>query len=505
MAATFSYLFDTSAPGVPSWFGGLFDPAFLTALQRADPCGQSHSWLLRGDLLIAHLGSRISNVKSDGERSSHTKSYDTAALATTTFDFLQWASKPPSRFDISVLQEALVSLHVAHCITAVSLSLEVAQAIDQALVGSPFYLGMAAVDLGNPIMVALLMDYLIKDAGVSAGRVWLEADTEGTVHSLFEGAAHFHPNGAGILPHGGLRGMFGSFPTVVLSADGQEAVRRHEQKSRLTLQERVLAQLAAGRDVKSHGPFHFEALKVGSLFEANVPPPKLTKYALNQNHPEGAGKAKFFNDVLAIGEGDWRYLMAQLREGIASAELTDISIKRWQDEYGVSFNAELAITGLNGRVANVFTNWIMEPDEEPRLSTIRPTEGDDRAGIDVSSLMLPGHLRDDERWETLFQIADRAGMAAHDAAVPTPLFFRGYGGYADGACGHAWVNLPDGRSSFARWLFKAGYGDKNYPRGLSIPCPGAGQSHDRAKAYAQAFAKVLEHNGVSCSIESRLD
>lgn len=505
MSVTFSYLFDSSAPGVPSWFGGMFDPAFLDALQRADPLGQSHSWLLRGDLLIAHLSGRISNVKSDGERSSHTKSYNAAALATTTFDFLQWASKPPSRFDMSVLQEALVNLHVAHCITAVSLSLDVAQDIDQALLGSPFYLGMAAVDLGNPIMVALLMDYLIKDAGVSAGQVWLEADTEGMVHSLFEGAALFHPNGAGILPHGGLRGMFGSFPTAALSADGQEAVRRHEQKSRLTLQERVLAQLAASWDVTSHGPFHFEALKAGGHFEASVPPPKLTKYALNQNHPQGAGKAKFFNDVLAIREGDWRYLVAQLHEGMASAELTDISIKRWPDGYGVSFNAELSITGLNGRVANVFTNWIMRPDEEPSLSTIRPTDGDDRAGIDVSDLMLPGHLRGDERWEMLYQKAVRAGMAAHDAAVPTPVFLRGYGGYADGACGHAWVNLPDARSSFARWLSKAKHGYKNYPRGLVISCPGKGQSHDRAKAYAQAFAKVLEYNGIACSTESRLD
>lgn len=505
MTGSFSYLFDSSAPGAPSWYGGLFDPAFLTALKVADPTGQSRSWLLRGDLLISYLGSRISKVEHDGRRSSHTQSYDAAAIATTTFDFLQWVAMPPSRFDMSILENALVGLHVAHCITAVSLTLEVAQAIDQVLDGSPFYLGMASIDLGNPIMVTLLMNYLIKDAGVSGGRIWLQADAEGDVHSLFEGADTFHPKGVGVVPLDGLRGKFGPFPTADLSDNGREALLRNEQKTRLTLQERVMSRLAMGLDVKTKGPIRFEALAVEGMFEANVPPPKLTEYALNPSHPDGAGKAKFFNDVLAIGVNDWRFLMAQLHEGLALAELTDLTIKQWHGGYGVSFNAALPIIGKNGRRANVLTNWIMEPEQEPRLSTIRPAERDNREGVGVDHLMLAEHLVGDERCSALYQLARDAGMTAHDAAVPTPQFIRGFGGHEDGACGFAWVNLPDGRTAFAKWLSKAGHAYRGYPKGVQISCPNAGQSVDRAKAYAQAFAKVLQYNGVQCVVESRLD
>lgn len=505
MTGTFSYLFDSSALGVPSWYGGLFDPAFLSALKDADSTAKSHSWLLRGDLLIAHLGSRINKVEHDGQRSSQTQRYDSAAMATTTFDFLQWATTSPSRFDMAMLHDALVHLHVAHCITAVSLTLEVAQAIDQALNGSPFYLGMASVDLGNPIMVTLLMNYLVKDAGVSAGRIWLEADSEGDVHSLFEGADSFHPSHAGVVPYGGLHDKFGPFPKAALSENGRKALFRNEQKARPTLQERVLSGLAKEWATKAKGPFRFEALPVEGIFEAHVPPPKLTQYALNPSHPEGAGKAKFFNEVLAIGVNDWRFLMAQLHEGLALAELTDLTIKRWQGGYGATFNAILPVTGRNGRVANVLTNWIMEPEQGPRLSTIRPAERDDSEGVDVAHLMLAEHLVGNAKWSALHQLAHDAGMAAHDAAVPTPLFVKGFGGYEDGVCGHAWVNLPDGRTAFAKWLSKAGHADRGYPKGISISCPRGGQSIDRAKAYAQAFAKVLEYNGVSCSVESRLD
>ncbi len=505
MLGTFSYLFDSSAPGVPSWYGGLFDPRFLRALKKADSSGSSHSWLLRGNLLIANLSSRISAVEFDGKRSSHTLRYDKAAIATTTFDFMQWVTKPPSRFDMPMLHNALVELHFAHCITAVSLTSEVAQAIDNVLAGSQFYLGMASVDLGNPIMVKLLMEFLIKDAGVRDGKIWLEADVEGDVHTWFEGAREFHEAGVGIVPYGGLREKFGPFPTSNLSDDGREALRRNEQKARLTLNERVLSRLAMDRDANSKGPFRFEALPTDGVFEALVPPPKLTKYALNPSHPDGAGKAKFFNDVLAIGVDDWRYLMAQLQEGVATGKLTDVTIKRWEGGYGASFNAILPVVGKNGRVANVFTNWIMEPEKEPSLSTIRPAERDSSEGIDVNHLMLAGELLGDERWSALYQLAHGAGMVAHDAAVPTPLFVSGYGGYGDGICGHAWINIPDGRTAFARWLSKAGHAYQGYPRGVSISCPGAGQSFDRAKAYAQAFAKVLEYNGVNCSIDCRLD
>lgn len=505
MDGVFSYLFDPSAPGVPSWYGGLFDPAFLSGLRRADPSRLSSSWLLRGDLLIVNLGRRISRVKFDGSSRSSTQRINPEIFATTAFDFLEWVAVPPSRLNMPALYSALFGMHFPHCITATSLALDIALSIDGALARHPFYLGMASVDLGNPIMVKLLIDYLVKDAGVRDGRVWLEADPNGELHSSFEGAEGFHAAGVGVEPFGGLLKKLGPLPVANLSDAGYRALVRHEQKSRLTLSERVLACLALNWDPKSKEPFSIEAFQADGIFEASVPPAKLTKYVLNASHPEGAGKARFFNDVLAIGENDWTYLRAQLHEGIASAELTKVTIKRWMGGYGVSFNAVLKVAGKNGREANVLTNWIMEPQQEPRLSTVYPEEESIGTRVDVSPFILTGNLVGGEKWSKLYHLAHEAGMVAHDAAVPTPMLLRDFGAYADGMCGHAWVNLPDRRTAFARWLLNAGHANRRYPKGVSISCPRLSQSIDRARAYARDFAKVLVYNGIDCSVKFRLD
>lgn len=501
----FAFLFNSSDPAAPGWYGGRFDPAFLKALKTADEFGVADSWLLRGDLLIHNLAARITSVNSDDRGQSHTVGYDARAIKTAVFDFLVWTEEPPNSFDRQKIEAALTRMHIAHCITAVSLTLDVASKIDIYLRSDDLYLGMAKIDLGNPLMVTLLMGYLIKDAGVSCGRIWMEADFFGDVHSHFEGADTYSKAGIGVLPTGGLNDRFGAFPEAELSEVGSQAMRRYEKKAQLTLQERVLATLSQEWELRGKGPFRFDRLDGEAIFEATVPPPKLTRYALNPDHPDGAGKAKFFNDVLGIGADDWRFLYAQIQEAISGAVLTDFVMKRWSSGFGVSFNAILQIVGRNGRKANIFTNWIMEPSKVPSLSTIRPENEILPAFAAVEPPVVNSGLKGNERWQALYILADKAGVAAHDSAIPTPMFVRGFGGNEDGECGFAFVNVPDGRRDFARWLLKTGRGSNGYRGGATISCPRGGQSVDRAYAYATAFSRVLSYNGVECQTERLLD
>jgi hypothetical protein len=64
-----------------------------------------------------------------------------------------------------------------------------------------------------------------------------------------------------------------------------------------------------------------------------LPGAKFIKYLLDQNHPQGGSKAKFFAEVLAIGPADWRYVAVQ------------VGVKHYEDRFGVSFNAVIPITG----------------------------------------------------------------------------------------------------------------------------------------------------------------
>ena len=65
----------------------------------------------------------------------------------------------------------------------------------------------------------------------------------------------------------------------------------------------------------------------------------------------------------------------------------------------------------------------------------------------------------------------------------------------EGACGGAYICL-DGRLAFSRWLRANNYASKAYPSGIAMRARIDSQSIDRAKAYCEAFARVLWLNGI---------
>lgn len=79
----------------------------------------------------------------------------------------------------------------------------------------------------------------------------------------------------------------------------------------------------------------------------------------------------------------------------------------------------------------------------------------------------------------------------------------------DGLCGFAWVNVGDGRSSFARWLKENGYANKDYYGGYQIWSSRFGgengQSVERKEAGCEAAAEVFRSYGLKAYVSSRLD
>lgn len=100
--------------------------------------------------------------------------------------------------------------------------------------------------------------------------------------------------------------------------------------------------------------------------------------------------------------------------------------------------------------------------------------------------------------------AHAAGMAAGEAATPTPMgvveranpfddtspVVRRYAPVMDGPCGTAYVSVRPGNSAFARFL-KANRGAfKRYGGGVQFAVRAFGQSVERSLAYATAYAKT---------------
>ena len=125
----------------------------------------------------------------------------------------------------------------------------------------------------------------------------------------------------------------------------------------------------------------------------------------------------------------------------------------------------------------------------------------------------------DAMWRKIFNEAREAGITAGKAAVPTPmvlvedtgaLFWVSRPGKTyvvdEGPFGWAWVKVHPGTSSFARWLVKAGRGEKSYNGGgIEIWISDHDSSVVRKEAHAEALAAVLREHEIRAYAGSRLD
>lgn len=504
-----SFLFNADAEGVSNYYGGDFERPFLHALSAMDPNGITRTTVFVGDIILGPLCERVIAVSRKQRGSSHTLGHDMDLYKTIIWDMAdaiagQWHTLDLDKFPI------VLGRHRVYCITVATLPIDFRVGIDERLQGVNGYLGSVEIDLGNPIQKKLFLDQLISVAVIADGHVTMELSWEGTPETTFAGAGQFAPHGERRVGYGELSYLQ---PPVRVPADfsdrGQISADRYNGKNRYTVHERVL--LALSRLWPQHGEpaeYSFDAFRDrnATVLEAELPETKFSCYLLNPDHKEGQGKAKFFRDELGIDPGDWRYLSAQLYEGLKKADLNKLKVKSWEAGYGASFNCVIPVRGLNGRTAIIETNWILKPGLLPQLSTAFPAERDRQTEVHHDRIaIVPSTLTGDAKWETVYAAAHRAGLRASEECVPTPMKVVGFDVEMEGACGYAHIRIPDARKGFARWVVRSGKGRTHYRSGAYIYASVDSQSYDRADAYAKAFAAVLHLNGIECSVDSRLD
>lgn len=114
-----------------------------------------------------------------------------------------------------------------------------------------------------------------------------------------------------------------------------------------------------------------------------------------------------------------------------------------------------------------------------------------------------------QEFEDIAEKAYRAGIEAGKNAAPIPMYVVDQGipidRIDDGACGFAWVTVRPANSSFAIWAKKRGIMRPMYGGGVTYWVSEFGQSVDRKAAFAAAYAKVLQENGIKATAGDRLD
>ena len=100
---------------------------------------------------------------------------------------------------------------------------------------------------------------------------------------------------------------------------------------------------------------------------AHIDPNKVSGYALNQNHPVGANKARVFDRALGFNQSNANQLTQQVKQQLPRSE----AVMGRSDQFGQRFTVDMQITGPNGNTATVRTGWIIDTGSNaPRLTTM---------------------------------------------------------------------------------------------------------------------------------------
>ncbi len=499
------FLFDGYAEGVRQSALSTFTEALFKAISAADPNGLLRAELRGGVSLVSDFSQQISQVSRGPHQSGHTLTHDMALYRLLLWDMADSLSVGHGSPHILRILNVLRLRH-EECLALSNVPDQVRAICDRELQKCPGYIGSCPIDPGNPIQRRSFYDGLCHLAVIDSGTVYQQRTPDGDEFAL-EGASSFLPNGLCWI-----NCNYAPVPkdlrleTSVLSARGAISMDRFKRRMSTSPQGQIFrALLNASWSDRSGKSFQFSALESNhDILEAVLPEGKFTGYLFNRDHEQGGPKARFIIDELGFQPHDWRYLAAQLYDGLLLSEPHDLSVKDWEGGYGARFNNLVEVTSRAGRKGILRTGWMLEPQKLPRLLTAVPVHSDVGVVRPPAPPVLDTKDTVDNFWEELFLLADRFSSAACQTVIPTPMLLDDFGVIEEGECGNASVIVTNSRSAFAHWLLKNDRAARDHKRRVVIPCNVASQSMERATAYALTFARVLALNGVASQYESHL-
>jgi hypothetical protein len=474
--------------------------AFLAVLAQVREAQSLRSRVFQGALLV-HALSRVTiggSRDKDGS-SSYVEAFDRTIFRTIALGMATSVTQQRHTFSDDDFRHALFRPGI-WCVALATCTISIADGVDQWLrMRHSKYLGYLEIDLANPVQYELFVSLLSHGTQID-GQTILEAWPEEVALSQ-----DYPPYVRVAVQESEFERIADPIPkpdaATQAGADLVARVRAARGRAESSLRHRVLVSGFRGSgsfSVEPPSDDHADpSTRRGEPATGDLRQ-KLVEYALNPNHKDGKHKARVFAGMLGIDQNEWLYLETQILRSLPSIEIVNIR----QSKHGTKFSAFADVTGLNGRAATLEMGWIIEGDRV-RLTTVyiagsakqrnRPTQESYRIGAATTNELYQGILR----------LAHDTGAKAASEANPTPTLVT-----IDNArteiitdCGSAFINVPDARRGFARWLVRTGNGCRGIWGGADVWAPRTDQSLERAKAYADAFALVLRENGISCSVK----
>lgn len=494
---TYVFLFDADRPELGGYYGYPCNKVlFDSILSSTSICSRIYS----GDLLLHFLCEQICEVKREGNTTSTSYAVSTDLYITLLTELAQSIKEHHNTIfasDIAVL----FAKHNIYCIVLSQLLHLSLMHIDESIRGFKGYIGAFELDKGNPLHFSLFIDLLIEHGFIDQNKIYIQEEYGVDCEEIIPDWVRDNP---------------------ILEVEIIDAYKYQEQApplistSELSFAGKRFQDIMESKGKKDHyqkiassllnnenGDFQYTVNGKLSFNRIIVPKEKLTEYSLNLEHKgSGRSKAELFKKLLGITKKDWRYLAAQLQNGLPDGELCNVR----KTQYGIQYHVDIPVKGLNGVSKTVRTAWITKNNVEISLTTAYIPDEKNQQGIAGKDPLIVTHSESSGFWQELYDLAHKEAMKEANKTIPTPMYISGYSDpVMDGMCGFASVIIADARKGFAKWLKNKGIGYHNYKGGWAVSAPSFGQSYEKAKAYAEAFEKVLRQNGIKCHSESRLD
>lgn len=498
-AETYVFLFDADTNAFDGNYGvSCGKMIFDAVLGLRQPI---HARVYSGDMMLATLCERVSAVKKSSDQSSMTLHVDDDLYISLFTELTRSIKEQKNIIAIPNIALTLGKRNI-FAFTFCGVMPDSWKDICQKLKGAVGFVASFQIDMGNPLHTDLFIRFVISHGFLSGNELFLMKSPLGDEED-------FIPYWAQEMPEIQIRFLDAEeynkqCPPMHyaegLSTAGIRYIELMSKKGDLNPYQRLAIALlyndsVLNCDFSIPGPFSWE--------QVDIPEEKFTQYALNLEH-EGSGKSKaeLFQKLLNITKKDWRYLAAQIENAMENGSLCNVR----QTEYGVQFHIDIPIKGLNDVSRTVRTAWIIREPQKCSLVTAYILDQSQQSGTEGQPPLVVRDTDPEIFYSTLYGYASSAGEQAAENCVPTPMYIHGYEEpIMTGLAGFARVVIHDARKHFPRWLKKQGIGYMGYYGGWVVYAKTRSQSFQKAKAYADAFAKVLRQNGIDCDVESRLD
>ncbi|MEA4926969.1 MAG: hypothetical protein VB084_16900 [Syntrophomonadaceae bacterium] len=280
--------------------------------------------------------------------------------------FTELAQSIKERFNTISAQNLpmLIAKHNIYSIVLTNLPYSARELIDDSMKELAGYIGVFELDMGNPLHVILFLELMINHGFLKQNKLYLEKEYDQDDEIVPDWArdnpmveinriSHedFHKQAPPLI-----------FPTE-LSARGE----RFRNIMMIKGKEDHYQKIASGLLSNEDEDFKYTVNGKLSYVKIMVPRAKLMEYALNLEHSgDGKSKAKLFNDLLGITKENWRYLAAQLENGLADGQLCNVR----KTDYGIQYHIDIPVKGLNGVSKTVRTAWITRDNTTISLITV---------------------------------------------------------------------------------------------------------------------------------------